>query len=83
VGRFYFAGVAAGVKRAIIALMSGIKNGYWRDAALLLLLAPCANAGLRPLASTEITGETVKAYIESHKDREGSPAQLRLKFEKA
>jgi putative transposase len=32
---------------------------------------------------SEITGETVKAYIESHKDREGSPAQLRLKFEKA
>lgn len=29
----------------------------------------------------EVTGEMVKAYIESHKEREGNPAQLRLDLE--
>ena len=29
---------------------------------------------------SEVTGEMVKKYIESHKEREGNPAQLRLEF---
>jgi len=32
---------------------------------------------------SEVTRERVKEYIETHKDREGNPAQLRLKFDKA
>lgn len=45
--------------------MNGMKT-MLLPAAALLLLAPCANAGLRPLASTEITdryGHELRAYL--------------------